>query len=115
MAAPIAVFLHDGESIPYTPSSPVAAGDVVLFNDLIGIAKVPIPANTEGAMAVRGCFRLPKAPGSGSAIGKGEDVYWDPGNEWITTSGGGQNVWFGFAESAAAAADATVDALLYQW
>ncbi|MFQ3588264.1 MAG: capsid cement protein, partial [Fimbriimonadaceae bacterium] len=41
-----AVFVHDGECIDYTPGAAVAAGDVVVQGDLIGVAKQPIAANT---------------------------------------------------------------------
>jgi len=41
-----AVFVQEGDVIDYTPSSAVAAGDVVVQGDLIGVAKQPIAANT---------------------------------------------------------------------
>lgn len=63
-----AVFQHGGNAIDHTPTADVAAGDVVVQGDLIGVAKTPIPANTLGALAVVGVFDFPKANGVGTAI-----------------------------------------------
>ena len=60
-----AVFVHDGSSIDYTPGAAVAAGDVVVQGDLVGVAKLDIPANVLGALAVTGVFDFPKATGGG--------------------------------------------------
>ena len=60
----MARFIHDGSAIDYTPASDVAAGDVVVQNDLVGIAKQPIAAGTLGALAVVGVFEVPKATGT---------------------------------------------------
>jgi len=45
-----AQFIHDGKSIDYTPTADVAAGDVVVQNDLLGVAKLDIAANALGAL-----------------------------------------------------------------
>lgn len=37
-----ATFVHDGRAIDYTPGGDVAAGDVVVQGELVGIAKTPI-------------------------------------------------------------------------
>jgi len=55
----MATFVHDGNTIDYTPATDVAAGDVVVQGELIGVAKVPIPADKLGALAVTGVFDLP--------------------------------------------------------
>jgi len=70
-------FVQDGNSIDYTPGADVAAGDVVVQGDLVGVAKLDIPANTLGALAVAGVFDFPKATGVGTAITAGAKVYWD--------------------------------------
>jgi len=72
-----ATFIHDGKAIDYTPTADVAAGDVVVQQDLVGIAKLDIAADTLGALAVAGVFDLPKATGAGTAIAAGANVYWD--------------------------------------
>ena len=72
-----AQFIHDGNSIDYTPGADVSAGDVVVQGELVGIAKLDIAANTLGALAVAGVFDLPKTAGVGEAITIGSKVYWD--------------------------------------
>ena len=109
----IAIFVHDGDSIDYTPSSDVAAGDVVVQGDLIGVAKRDIPAGTLGALAVTGVFDVPKASGVGTAIVAGAEVYWDAVNKRVTTTADGHE-YLGKTVRAAADADATVRVRLEQ-
>ncbi|GIW55554.1 MAG: hypothetical protein KatS3mg082_1958 [Nitrospiraceae bacterium] len=72
-----AVFVHEGASIDYTPAADVAAGDVVVQGDLVGVAKLDIKAGKLGALAVEGVFDFAKATGVGTAIAAGAIVYWD--------------------------------------
>ena len=76
---PTAQFIQDGLNIDHTPApgNDVTAGDVVVQGDLIGIAKIDIPANTLGALATTGVFDVPKTVGVGEAIPAGAKVYWD--------------------------------------
>jgi predicted RecA/RadA family phage recombinase len=106
-------FLRDGDSINYTPTVAVVAGDVVVQGTLIGIAKVAIPANTLGALAVKGIFRFAKGVLSTDALTAGATVYWDAGSEVATATASG-NTFLGKVETAAAAADSTVDVRLGQ-
>lgn len=94
--------------IDHTPSSAVAAGDVVVLNDLITVAPRPIAANKLGAVAIEGVHSMPKASG---AIGQGALVYWDSTNSNITTTSSG-NKRAGKAAAAAASADTTVQVIL---
>ena len=80
-----ATFIHDGNSIDYTPGADVSAGDVVVQADLIGIAKLDIAADALGALAVRGVFDFPKTAGVGEAIAVGSKVYWDEGDQVAKT------------------------------
>lgn len=101
--------LHQhGHTLDYTPSSAVAAGDVVVLNDLVTVAPVAIPANKLGAVAVEGVWTLPKASG---AIGQGAIVYWDATAGNITTTAS-TNKRAGKAAYAAASADTTVRVLI---
>jgi len=73
-------FVQDGNSIDYTPTADVAAGDVIVLSDsmMIAIAKRPIPANTLGALATTGVFDFPKTAGASSAIPAGTRCLWNP-------------------------------------
>ena len=73
----VARFIHDGGSVDYTPGSDVAAGDVVVQGELVGISARPIAAGELGALAVVGVFDLPKATGADTGIPAGAKVYWD--------------------------------------
>lgn len=94
--------------IDYTPSSAVAAGDVVVLNDLIAVAPVAIAANALGAVSVEGVWSLPKATG---AIGQGAVVYWDSTNSNITTTST-SNKRAGKAAAAAVSGDTSVKVLI---
>ncbi|MFB3894448.1 MAG: DUF2190 family protein [Phycisphaerae bacterium] len=103
----MATFVHDGLTIDYTPGADVAAGAVVVQGELVGVAKVPIPANALGALAVTGVFDFPKAAGAGTAITAGANCYWDAANQRATTTATG-NKLIGKCVKAAADADALV-------
>jgi predicted RecA/RadA family phage recombinase len=108
-----AQFIHDGKSIDYTPGADVSAGDVVVQNDLIGIAKFDIATGALGALAVTGVFDMPKA--TGSAIDVGEKVYWDAGGSVATTNpAAGANKSLGKTVAAAGDDDETVRVRLSQ-
>lgn len=112
-----AQFIHDGKSIDYTPGADVAAGDVVVQNDLVGVAKLDIAANALGALAVVGVFDFPKAGGAGVTFAAGANVYWDAANtKAVATSGdpAGTNKLIGKAVAAAVDAATTVRVRLSQ-
>ena len=112
---PTAIFVHDGKQIDYTPSADVAAGAVVVLNDLIGITKQPIAANQLGALAVDGVFDVPKASGVSTAIAAGKTVYWDVADqEAKEDSESGANKLLGKTVLAAADGDELVRVRLDQ-
>jgi predicted RecA/RadA family phage recombinase len=80
----LAQFIHHGESVDYKPSSDVAAGDIVVLNTLIGVAKRDIKANTLGALHLVGVFDVDKVLADTFAIG--EAVYWDEATSKATSS-----------------------------
>lgn len=94
--------------IDHTPSSAVAAGGVVVLNDLVTVAPVAIAANALGAVAIEGVWSMPKATG---AIGQGALVYWDATAGNVTTTASG-NKRAGKAAKAAASGDATVQVII---
>lgn len=113
-------FIHDGKSIDHTPTGNVSAGDMVVQNDLVGIAKLDIAAGTLGALAVTGVFDVPKATAPGSALAAGLKVQWDAANQRVTTDAddGGSPAtpypYLGKVVRAAADADETVRVRLDQ-
>ncbi len=104
---PQATFIHDGHAIDYTPGAAVAAGDVIVQGELVGVARTPLAANTLGSLAVAGVFDFAKATGGGTAMTAGANVYWDDTNNVATTTATG-NKLIGKVVKAAADADATV-------
>lgn len=112
---PAAVFVHDGHAVDHTPAAVVAAGDVVVQGELVGIAKTPIAANALGAIAVRGVFDVAKATGASTAITAGALCYWDATGQVATVdAAGGTNKLLGKAIAAAGDDDATVRIRLSQ-
>ena len=100
----MASFKQNDGTWPYTPSSAVAAGDVVVLSDSVAVASRPIAANVLGAVNAEGVFVMPKAA---EALTLGAVVYWNTTNLNITaTSAGGKRA--GKCASAAASGDATV-------
>ncbi len=105
-----AVFVHEGAATDYTPGADVAAGDVVVQGDLVGVAKLDIKANKLGALAVQGVFDFAKAAG---ALAVGTIVYWDNVAKVVTTTAAG-NKQVGKVVRAAAATDATARVRMLQ-
>ena len=108
-----ATFVQEGTAIDYTPGADVGAGDIVVQNDLVGIAKRDIKANVLGALAITGVFDFPKATGASTAIGAGVKLYFDSAAQ-VATATVGTNKQIGKTVAAAADADATVRGYLSQ-
>jgi len=106
-----AMFVQNGLAVDYTPSSAVAAGEVVVQGDLVGVAKFAIAANTLGALAVDGVFDFAK--NTSVAYTAGTILYWDDTNNVVTTTSSG-NKQVGKVVRAAATTDATVRVRLSQ-
>ena len=110
-----AKFIQTGDSIDYTPSAAVTAGDVVVQEDLVGVAKLDIAANVLGALAVAGVFDFPKTAGVGEAIAAGAKVYWDVADAVAKTDDEtGANKLIGKTVRAAGDDDTTVRVRLSQ-
>jgi predicted RecA/RadA family phage recombinase len=106
---------HQANQIDYTPGSDLAAGEVVVAGDLIGVAERPIPANAQGSLTITGIRDFAKPTGAGSAAGMtlGAKVYWDDTNN-VATVTAGANKQIGKIVKTAADADSTVRCLLSQ-
>lgn len=100
-----AEFFQDGKVIDLAVTDAVAAGDIVIAGNLVGVAKTDIPANTVGCIATEGVYKVEKAEGVSFTLGA--DVYWKAETGLAQGSGDGC-VKIGIAVAAAANADATV-------
>ncbi len=104
-----ATYIHEGNAIDYTPAADVAAGEVIVQGELVGITKRDIGAGQLGTLELTGVFDLPKTAGVGEAIAVGLDVYWDEANTVATTDGAsGANKRIGRSVAAAGDNDTTV-------
>lgn len=105
----LAEFIHDGRAIDHTPVADVAAGDVVVQGDLIGVAKLDISAGRLGALALEGVFDVAKEADGGVTFAVGSLAYWDESSELaVATDGNGAHKLLGKVVLAAADGDATV-------
>ena len=102
-------FVQEGSAVDYTPGSDLAAGDVVVQNDLVGVTKRAITTGEQGALHVAGVFDFPKATGGSTAIAAGATVYWDEGEQVAKTDDeAGANKLIGKVVAAAGDNDAEV-------
>ena len=97
----------EGLTMPYTNASGVAiaAGDVVAFGAMIGVATGDIADGTTGTLAVSGVWILPK--NNALAVTQGDQLYWDVGDGNINKTALG-NIPCGIAYTHELAATATV-------
>ena len=108
---PQTTFVQEGCSIDYTPGADIAAGDVVVQGDLVGVAKLEIKSGKPGSLAVDGVFDFAK--NTGVAYTVGQLLYWDDTANVVTTTATGSKL-IGKVVRAAASADATVRVRLSQ-
>ena len=98
-------YIQRGDSIDYTSTSDIAAGDIVKVGSLVGVAKLDIKAGELGALALVGVYEL---EGNGIAVEAGAVVSVDPTTGKVCAEGASGAVKFGHAVQSAAATDATV-------
>lgn len=108
----MASYVSEDCAVQYTTTPAVAAGDVVVMADLIGVANRPIAAGGTGSVDIDGIHSMPKAAAaSGKAISQGAIVYWDATAGNITTTAT-DNKRAGKAAAAALTTDTTVRVIL---
>lgn len=102
-----ATFVHGPQlNVDYTPSgADVAAGQVVVRSELVGVALRDIADGDLGALCITGVFDFAKAAGGSTAIAAGDLVYWDDTNNVVTETSSGNKL---IGKCVAAAADAAV-------
>ena len=113
-------FIQTGLSIDHTPGADVSAGDVVVQNNIVGIAKrdIDFDALEQGALAISGVFDVVKAEEAFATVGA--NIYWDDdGDPYNGTIGSGAatataptNTWMGCVLETAETTDETVRILL---
>ena len=97
-----AIFFKTGETVDYTATSAVSAGDVIaLGNNRFGIAIYDIPAGDSDALTIVGVFSIKKAARQFAA---GAHLYWDAANQ-VVTDVAVENGYIGRAYAAAASGD----------
>lgn len=102
-----------GETMTITTTAAHSAGDVVVINNVVGIAADDALISTTAILKMQGVAEVPKVTG---AINQGQFVYWDAdGNPLGGISGDGaatttstDNTKMGYAYEAAAADATTV-------
>ena len=104
-------YIQRGDSIDYTSTSDIAAGDIVKVGSLVGVAKLDIKAGELGTLALVGVYEL---EGNGTAIEAGAVVSVDPTTGKVCADGASGAVKFGHAVQSAAATDASVLVRLVQ-
>ena len=96
-----ATFYHGNPVyVDHTPTSAVAAGEVIVIGDQPFVAHVDIAADRKGALGSTDGVYILTADG---AIGKGVKVYWDNAAKKATLTAAG-NKQFGFVTADSSAA-----------
>ena len=94
-----ATYYQRGETLDYTATKKLEAGDVVSLGSRIGVAAEPVSAGQVGHVHVVGVFAMTKA--NTEEIKLGAAVYYDAAAEAITTTADG-NTPAGYAAADAA-------------
>ena len=94
-----ATYYPRGQTLDYTATKKLEAGDVVSLGSRIGVAAEPVSAGQVGHVHVVGVFAMTKA--NTEEIKLGAAVYYDAAAEAITTTADG-NTPAGYAVEAAA-------------
>jgi len=101
----MAVFVQRGESVDFTPSRDVAAGEVLVFGGLPGVVKTAVKAGSLGALALTGVYDFEK---DGLAVAAGDRLFWDDARRLATTAAGGVFLGLAAANSPASSPRARV-------
>jgi predicted RecA/RadA family phage recombinase len=68
-------YVSSGDVVQFTAGADIAAGDVVVVGQSLGVALVDIATGETGSVAMRGIFTVPKV--SAAVIAQGESLVWD--------------------------------------
>lgn len=80
---------HDGDAIDFSTGTALSSGDPVLLpGGLVGIVNGgDVAANDWGAAMTRGVYKCKKATTAGSAIARGDEVWYNPSTKVFGKSG----------------------------
>ena len=101
----MAVFVQRGESVDFTPSRDVDAGEVLVFGGLPGVVKTPVKAGALGALALTGVYDVEK---DAVAVSAGDRLFWDGARRLATTAQNGAFLGLAAANSPASSPRARV-------
>lgn len=96
--------VQKGDFLHYTPAEDVHGGDLIVLQDMVGVAVTDIAAGTVGAVAVTGVYELPND--NGLALEVGQAVYMVDGAMSAEAAEGA--IKAGIAWAASSSRDATV-------
>jgi len=94
-----AVFVQRGESVDFTPSRDVAAGEMLVFGGLPGVVKTAVKAGSLGSLALTGVYDVEK---DGLALAAGDRLFWDAERK-VATPAATDGVFLGLAAANAPA------------
>lgn len=103
------LYVGKGAMVPHTASGAVTAGDVVVRGVEIALAEVDIANGASGA--VRRAGRATLAAASADSWSAGDQLYWNAGNQVLTSTASG-NTKAGIAVSDKAALATTAEVIL---
>jgi predicted RecA/RadA family phage recombinase len=108
---PQATYVQEGSYLDYTATGTIAAGDVVVQGDLVGVVTRSLVNGELGSIATCGVFDFTK--NTGVAFTVGQILYWDDTANVATTTSAGNKV-IGKVVRAAASGDTSVRIRLSQ-
>lgn len=104
-------YVQPGKNLEFEAAAAVSSGDVVVVEDLIGVATGDAAIGETVVLSVEGVFELPK---DGNAITAGKKVYWHEASGHIQEASSGGKAC-GFAVESKLAGDAKVKVLLHKF
>ena len=104
-------YIQTGDFLDFTASGTIAAGALVPFGSLFGVAVTDMTSGSTGVLAMKGVFRLAKSTAAGSAITAGGPVYRIAASGLVTGASSG-NTLCGYATAAAGDSAATANVKL---
>ena len=79
----VAKYVSAGMTIDITAEKDIAVGDVVIVEELVGVAVRDIAKDAAGALAISGIYEFPT---DATEIKQGKPVYWDKAQSKVVTT-----------------------------